>query len=568
MKSHLQHKGELFVQEKRNAPEEMSFVLKEITESKVPYQNLSFFNELKYFPISTLDADGFPWVTLLSNPLIQFESQSKIKISAQFSIGDPFVECLKKKIFPRYFAGLGIDFTNRRRNKLSGFIENASINGNKIELELLTNEYLGNCPKYITVRKLIKKERISEFPIEMKSLDEYCKRILDSASTIFLGTKHFGEKDESDVGLNHRGGPAGFVRYYEENSNSFLVIPDYSGNRFYQSLGNIQSDNVAGVLIPDFVNGDLLYCTGSAENLFDQEASNLIPNITLLTRIKISKFILIKQGFSLEMIGPEVYSPYNPQLKKLKSEMKDLNILESKPVVKLVKVEKLTSNISTFSFNSSIPLINLKPGGYAILDFSSFFNVKYQHMDQKNPQSLNDDLVRTWTISSHSKDQFSLTIKKIGKVTNFLHNLKEYISVPLLGFGGDFSCFEEDIVPKKMIWFAGGVGITPFMAMYQEIKNKSIKSDIVLCFSCRGEEESLTNEMKSLIKVKIFDSTLKSEMTDKFNRRISIKDIEAIEDLSERVAFVCGPEKFMSTVVEYLSKKIDSNNIKLEKYTF
>jgi uncharacterized protein len=569
MKSHQQHSGELYVQEKRNAPEEISYVLREITDSKVPYQNLSFFTDLKYFPISTLDADGFPWVTLLSDPEIKFESQIKIKLSANYSTGDPFVECLKKKIVTRYFAGLGIDFTNRRRNKLSGIIQNSSINGNRVELEVLINEYLGNCPKYITVRKLVKKERNPESPIEMKTLNDFSKNIINIASTIFLGTKHISkEKDENDVGLNHRGGPPGFVRYYEENSNAFLIIPDYSGNRFFQSLGNIQSDKVAGVLIPDFVNGDLLYCTGLAENLFDEEASNLIPNITLLTRIKIMKFVLIKQGLSLEIIGPEVLSPYNPQLKKLKSEMKDLNILEDKSTIKLVNVEKLTSNISTFTFKSSFPLTNLKIGGYAILDFSSFFNTKYQHMDQNNPQSLNDDLVRTWTISSRSKDEFSLTIKKIGKVTNFLHNLKEIILVPLLGFGGDFSCFEGDQVPKKMIWFAGGVGITPFMAMYQELKNKSIQSDILLYFSCRGEESSIANEMKSLINVKIFDSSLKKESKDKFKRRISIKDIESIEDLPDRVAFVCGPESFMTTVVESLSKKIDPDNIKLEKYTF
>jgi len=67
------------------------------------------------------------------------------------------------------------------------------------------------------------------------------------------------------MGLNHRGGGPGFVRVYEENkqtgderahdevlsespTTTYVVLPDHSGNRFYQSLGNVQSDRLVGCL--------------------------------------------------------------------------------------------------------------------------------------------------------------------------------------------------------------------------------------------------------------------------------------------------------------------------------
>lgn len=101
----------------------------------------------------------------------------------------------------------------------------------------------------------------------------------------------------------------------EHERVSYLVIPDYSGNRFYQSLGNVQADGFAGVVFPDFFSGDLLYVYGEgvtlfhfsfihsslAVNLFDEEASALMPRITLLTRVKVNSVFLIKQALQLEV---------------------------------------------------------------------------------------------------------------------------------------------------------------------------------------------------------------------------------------------------------------------------
>lgn len=82
-------------------------------------------------------------------------------------------------------------------------------------------------------------------------------------------------------------------------------------------------------------------------------------------------------------------------------------------------------------------------------------------------------VVRTFTVSSSSsklpEDEFEITIRNVGIVTNFLfrQNIRAGLEVPLKGFGGTFSVKQgpEDIVP----FVAGGIGITPLLAQINDL---------------------------------------------------------------------------------------------------
>ena len=105
------------------------------------------------------------------------------------------------------------------------------------------------------------------------------------------------------------------------------------------------------------------------------------------------------------------------------------------------------------------------------LDFSEELDVGYSHMRDDDPRSLNDDYVRTFTISSSPvktegvpHDEFEITIRRVGPVTSFLsrQNARSGFEIPIRGFGGDFVIKAppgEDIIP----FVAGGVGITPLL---------------------------------------------------------------------------------------------------------
>ena len=60
--------------------------------------------------------------------------------------------------------------------------------------------------------------------------------------------------------MSHRGGKPGFVGVMADT----LAIPDFRGNRFYNTLGNLLGDPRAGLLFIDFVSGDILQLQGRA----------------------------------------------------------------------------------------------------------------------------------------------------------------------------------------------------------------------------------------------------------------------------------------------------------------
>ena len=158
---HLSHKGELLLQERRNTPKELRAAIPQYISSDMPQQHADFFEGLPYLPLATLDRLGRPWVSLLvtksdDDPSvgITVSGDNTTDVKAQTNPFDPFARALQQAPETagegRLFAGVGIDFSNRRRNKIAGSISEASVEGNgKLQLRLVSDQHLGNCPKYI-----------------------------------------------------------------------------------------------------------------------------------------------------------------------------------------------------------------------------------------------------------------------------------------------------------------------------------------------------------------------------------------------------------------------------------
>lgn len=164
---HALHSGELTVQKRRNTPNELTQKIPNFVDADMPQQHAEFYADLPYLPLATLDANGRPWVGLLvtrekDDPSIGIKvtERNRLLVVTDAVAYDPFVRALEhmKVDTPRgktLFAGVGIDFSNRRRNKFAGTIDSVDIEpSGKIHLNLSSNQHLGNCPKYITVRSL------------------------------------------------------------------------------------------------------------------------------------------------------------------------------------------------------------------------------------------------------------------------------------------------------------------------------------------------------------------------------------------------------------------------------
>jgi ferredoxin-NADP reductase len=457
-------------------------------------------------------------------------------------------------------------------------VDSATLDGETLTLSLRANEHMGNCPKYITVRDLRPTARTPRTTALGVTLSSPARDVLQRASTAFIATRHSdSDPRESDMGLNHRGGARGFLRYFEDEHGAQLVLPDYSGNRFYQSLGNVETDPVMGIAVPDFETGALLQVTGRARNLFDEDASRIMPGATLVTRITIDEAFLTSGALDLELAGGEELSPYNPRLRRLASESeRDGQSLHVKAT--LASIQKESKQISTFTFVLPAPA-ELAPGGHGIFDFAGHFDRSYQHMNDHDPQSLNDDYVRTYTVSRVSPDrrQISITVKKAGFISSYLHALAsrhgEPVEVDVRGFGGTFTCFDHGSALPHMIWVAGGVGITPFLAMYRALRDAGQPMpDVELFYSCRGDEIDLIHEMTD-IGVRVFDSTAPVErpavdLRRYMGRRLRAADFDDVPLLDRATVFLCGPDGFMADVRSWLEPRIEPARLRSESFDF
>jgi NAD(P)H-flavin reductase len=338
----------------------------------------------------------------------------------------------------------------------------------------------GNCPKYINKQRIHpampEPKLVSDSPVlQSPALD-----LISKADMFFISSSH----GSSDMDTNHRGGPIGFIRTYQDENTgkSILVYPEYSGNRLYQTLGNLRTTPLAGLVIPDFATGDVLYLTGSTEILIGPKASAILPHSNLAVKITIDAARHVEKGLSFRGESEEL-SPYNPVVRYLASEKPSTAAVGSiegtgRMTATLLKKTIITPTISRYRFRCSDrkALKQVRPGQYVALSFKDELDMGYSHMRDDDPRSLNDDLLRTFTISSPpsshatsdtaddpADDEFEITIREVGIATTFLakKSLKSSLKLPLQGFAGDFSIEAPQVGSIGVI--AGGIGITPLI---------------------------------------------------------------------------------------------------------
>ena len=223
-------------------------------------------------------------------------------------------------------------------------------------------------------------------------LPEPALRLLAEADMFFLSSSNL----ETNMGTNHRGGTRGFVRVAKNDaSGTVLVYPELSGNRLYQTLGNLYTTPRAGIIFPDFETGDALYLTTTTEIVLGKDAAAVLPRSNLVVKLHVSaarfvKNILSFRGDSLEA------SPYNPPVRYLPAEkaLPDAQTRNSKSIyAKLLARDQLTTKIARFRFGISDLEASgsWRPGQYVALAFEDQLSRGYSHMRDDDPKSLNDD---------------------------------------------------------------------------------------------------------------------------------------------------------------------------------
>jgi predicted pyridoxine 5'-phosphate oxidase superfamily flavin-nucleotide-binding protein len=159
----------------------------------------------------------------------------------------------------------------------------------------------GNCPKYIQARKpeYIGCRTVPESAVHRDpTLDEPARAMIVSADTFFIATAYPARDIETQHGVDvsHRGGKPGFVKIAADDS---LTVPDFAGNLFFNTLGNLAVHPLAGLLFIDFKNGDLLYLAVSARIILDAEEIERHEGAERLLRFEVKEMLRIEAALPL-----------------------------------------------------------------------------------------------------------------------------------------------------------------------------------------------------------------------------------------------------------------------------
>ncbi len=258
------HEGEIALQRQLGVEARMDEVGRRVVRDHLIDQHREFYPLLPMVVLGAVDPHGDPWATLRAGRpgFLHAPDAHRLTIELAREQADPTEGGMEDGAA---LALLGIDLGTRRRNRLNG-----RLNRHAKGFDISVSQSFGNCPKYIQLRQV----RFIRDPSQSPSVPPRVSSVLDGAARALVGQADtFFVATYADLSggrqldVSHRGGRAGFVHAGEDGC---LTIPDFVGNRFFNTLGNIAVNPRAGLVFPDFTTGGLLQMTGEAELLSRQ----------------------------------------------------------------------------------------------------------------------------------------------------------------------------------------------------------------------------------------------------------------------------------------------------------
>ncbi|MBA2932091.1 flavin-nucleotide-binding protein [Pseudomonas sp. CCUG 57209] len=248
------HAGERQMQESAGVAERMAVVGPKVIRDHLPEQHRDFYPLLPYLLLGVVDEQGIPWATMVEGApgFAHSPEPQTLQIDSLPNTSDPARNAVRQGAS---VGLLGIDLNTRRRNRMNGRIGALDHEGFSVDVV----HTFGNCPKYIQLRPVDGIARKPGTVAERSSnLDAGAQAMIRNADTFFVAS-YVDAEGERSVDVSHRGGNTGFVRV----DGNVLTIPDFAGNLFFNTLGNLAANPVAGLLFIDFDSGDVLQIAGS-----------------------------------------------------------------------------------------------------------------------------------------------------------------------------------------------------------------------------------------------------------------------------------------------------------------
>jgi ferredoxin-NADP reductase/predicted pyridoxine 5'-phosphate oxidase superfamily flavin-nucleotide-binding protein len=576
------HAAELMAQRHAGVSEEAELSGRRGIRRYMPDQHRQFFSEQPFMVFGGLDANGQPWATLRAGAagFVSSPDARTLRIDGGVLPGDPLAGRWQPGMM---IGGLGLQAQTRRRNRVNGVV--SSVEGDTVMLEAMQS--FGNCAKYIQSRTptfVARGETSTRTPVEITTeLSDADRALLANADTFFIASANVGEEAGAarGVDVSHRGGLPGFVRIDDATT---LTTPDFSGNRFFNTLGNLLHDPRAGLLFVDFASGDLLYVAALAEIVWDGPELADFPLAERLVRFRITEVRRSREALPFRW-SEVAYAPQFVTSASLPDSLPE-SLPDSPPAsppdslpaspleapwkkLRVAAVHEETPTIRSFYFESTdgAPLPAYQPGQYLPI------RVPVDGFDKP--------LARTYTLSDASnRQQYRITVKRDGVGSRWLHErFTTGMQVEAMTPRGVFTY--DSASPRPAVFISAGIGITPMITMLHHAiaarEPHTQPKPLHFFHGARSDgDRPFSAHLRDLaarhpaVSMHLFDSaadpaTHASSST--LRGRVSMAEIKRSLPFDDYDFYLCGPESFMRELYEgLLALNVADDRIRFEAF--
>lgn len=327
------HDGERAAQARVGLAEKLEPIGQRIIRPTMPDEHRELFEKLPYLVLGAVDAGGQPYATMIAGAgpdgddddddapgegggFVRTPDDHTLQIGALPRRGDPVRAILEERRPGQPVGVLGIELATRRRNRANGEVLAVAEDGFTVGVR----QSFGNCPKYIQVRRVAARlprpaGALAPARVLSQDLPPPAAALVRNADTFFLATTTPLPLRDAAAGadVSHRGGPPGFVAIERDDDSgaAVLVIPDYSGNFLFNTLGNLALEPRCGLVFPDFQTGALLSLTGLAEVSWDDPRIASLPGAQRLLIVRVTSALWLPDALPWRF-GAAEPSPYLP----------------------------------------------------------------------------------------------------------------------------------------------------------------------------------------------------------------------------------------------------------------
>jgi ferredoxin-NADP reductase/predicted pyridoxine 5'-phosphate oxidase superfamily flavin-nucleotide-binding protein len=552
------HAGELAAQERAGVRERMDVDARRGIRDYMPDQHRRFFAEQPFMVLGGVDETGQPWATLrVGAPgFISTPDERTLRVAGRSLAGDPLARTWQ---VGSVVGGLAIQPATRRRNRVNGVI--TAIDDQAITVAV--SQSFGNCAKYIQSRTPVEinvEEESSEAPLVSNRLNDADRALLARADTFFVASAN--TSSEAGIGrgadVSHRGGAPGFIRIDEDDT---LTTPDFSGNLFFNTIGNLMQDPRAGLLVIDFDSGDLLYLAVNAEVIWEGPELDSFNGAERLIRWHVREVRRTPGALPMRWSGVQ-YAAQLANLGSWKAQEATPAVASAWRKLKVSNIRDEAPGVRSFYFEaadgSTLPAY--EPGQFLPI--------------RLHGPGLEAPLIRTYTLSdAHHGRLYRITVKREGVASTWLHdNVKAGMEIEAKPPGGSFVL--DRTSGRAVVLLSAGIGITPMVAMLNSLlTDTSGRTQPEHIYFIHGARRSQEHPFADVLKAA---EQAHSNLSVRFREsqadggaagRVDIAYLKSVLPFGDYDFYLCGPAAFMQDMYSGLrSLNVADDRIRFEAF--